>query len=60
MKECDGSISTNLTSNETKSSNSRVGSTVHVGTATMTKLLSENVSSEKKVLKFETDKPLTS
>ena len=44
-KECDGSISTGLTSNVTKSLNLRVGSTVHVGTATMTKLLSENVSS---------------
>jgi len=56
-KECDGSISTGLTSNETKTSNSTVGSTVHMGNATTTKLLSENILS-KKVLKFETDKPI--
>jgi len=53
-KECDGSISTSLT----KTSNSRVGSTVHVGNATTTKLLSENILSEKKVLRFETNKPI--
>jgi len=53
-KECDGSISTSLT----KTSNSWVGSTVHVGNATTTKLLSENILSEKKVLRFETDKPI--
>jgi len=54
-KECDGSIST---SNETDTTNSRVGSTVHMGNSTTTKLLSENITSEKNVLRFETDKPI--
>ena len=57
-KEYDGSISTGLTSNKTKTSNSRVGSTVHMGNAITAKLLSDNVLLEKKVLKFETNKPV--
>jgi len=57
-KECDGSISMGLTSNEMKTSNSRVGSTVPVENVSETKLLSENVSTEKRFLKYETDKPI--
>jgi len=52
MKECDGSISTGLTSNEMETSNSRVGSTVQVGIAGETKLHSENVTTEENFLKF--------
>jgi len=48
MKECDGSISTGLTSKETKNSNSRVGSTVHVGNPGETKFHSKNVMTGKK------------
>jgi len=54
-KECDGSIST---SNETDNTNSRIGSTVQVENSITTKLVSESNSSQKKVLRFETDKPI--
>jgi len=47
MKECDGSISTGITSNKAKTSNSRVLSTVQVGNAAETKLVSEIVLTEK-------------
>jgi len=54
-KECDGSIST---SNETDNTNSRIGSTVQVENSITTKLVSESNSLQKKVLRFETDKPI--
>ena len=43
MKDCDGSISTALTSNETDTSSPIVGSTLHLGTEEGEKNLHQNI-----------------